>query len=275
LTTTPPEIPAAADPVRLDVKLAELGLARSRSHAVQLIKAGKVLVNATVVTKPARPVEADEIVSILPNEDLAKYVSRGAVKLVRSLDEFGVDPKGKNCLDIGASTGGFTQVLLERGAEHVVALDVGHGQLDPRVAEELRVTNLEGYNIRDLTLEDYSARTGAAELPTLVVSDVSFISLQHVFPAVRLLADAVDGLQFVALIKPQFELGKRVVKSHRGVLQKPKNGEREFSDQAIELVKGYAKDNGFELLKTTPSPIQGEHGNHEVLALFSHSSAAQ
>lgn len=190
-------------PARLDAELVRRGLARSRGRAAELVADGRVRVAGSVVTKPSRPVTDDERLAV--DGDGAEYVSRGAHKLVGALDDLralgaGPDPRGARCLDAGASTGGFTQVLLERGASHVLAVDVGHDQLDPVVASDPRVTVHEGWNVRDLS----PARV--PEPVELLVADLSFISLGLVLePLVSVVAPGGDLL---LLVKPQFEVGR-------------------------------------------------------------------
>lgn len=192
-------------PARLDVELVRRCLARSRRRAADLVAAGRVEVAGAVATKPAQPVAPDEDVRV-HGTDRPEYVSRAAHKLVGALDELArlapgaVDPAGARCLDAGASTGGFTQVLLERGAAHVWAVDVGHDQIAPEVAADPRVTVREGLNVRALTVDD------VGEPVDLVVADLSFISLTVALPA--LLAVTRPGASLLVMVKPQFEVGR-------------------------------------------------------------------
>jgi len=169
-----------ADDARLDAELVRRGLARSRALAVEAIEQGRVTVDGRAVAKPSTRVTEDAALQI---EDEQRYVSRAALKLVAALDAFDVDPAGRLALDVGASTGGFTQVLLERGAREVIALDVGHGQLAPIVRQDPRVRVVEGVNARDLDAGRLAEVAGTTETPTLVVGDLSFISLRQVLPA--------------------------------------------------------------------------------------------
>ena len=161
--------PQGSDAVRADVLLVSLGMAASRDRAQALIEAGQVVVDGAVLTKPARKLKPDVRID-LATPDI-RWVSRGALKLVGGLEAFPqINPQGLNCVDIGASTGGFTEVLLDRGAAHVVAVDVGHGQLNPRLAADARVDSREGVNARDLTADDFAVS------PEMIVCDASFIS---------------------------------------------------------------------------------------------------
>lgn len=241
----------ADGPERLDRALPRLGLARSRSRAAELIAAGAVTLDGAVATKAGARVAPGSRVAIAEPE---RYVSRGARKLVAGLDAFGVDPAGRVALDLGASTGGFTQVLLERGARDVAAVDVGHDQLAPELREDARVRVLEGCNARELDAEALRAGTGLAEPPTLVVADLSFISLRLILPAIARTADAAADL--VLLIKPQFEVGR----VRDGVVTDP-----EQRAEAIRIVLRAAADAGFAALGLAASPIAGGHGNREYL----------
>lgn len=232
---------------RADVVLVEKGFFSSRARAQEAIAAGLVTVNGQVLRKASEAVpENAEITAGQPHP----YVSRGGVKLAAALDAFPIDPRGCVCLDIGASTGGFTEVLLERGAAHVFAVDVGHGQLHPKIAKDARVTNLEGTDARSLSPD---AVPGGADL---LVSDVSFISLKLVLPsAVALLKPRAS---LAVLVKPQFEAGREHVK--KGIVR----------DEAVhravcEDMKAFVASLGFEVLGLVPSPIAGGDGNREFL----------
>ncbi|PJM75164.1 TlyA family RNA methyltransferase [Bifidobacterium simiarum] len=241
---------------RLDAELVERALVQSRSRAQRLVREGRVTVNGRVVTKPAAAVTPYDEITVDRGED---YVSRGAYKLVGAFDVFSplglVSPQGLRCLDIGASTGGFTEVLLRRGATHVVALDVGHGQLAARIADDVRVTDMSGVNIRDVKADDLPWR------PDMIVSDVSFISLTYVIPVIaRIVA---PNTQIVLLVKPQFEVGRE----HLG-----KNGiveHEEYRRAALEKVTACAEEHGLTVRGTADSPISGTHGNHEYLLWLS------
>ena len=241
-------------PDRLDLLLVAAGLVGSRSKAQRLIKAGKVLVDGQIVTKPSYAVGGLGLarISVDKGDD---YVSRGAHKLVGAFERFAAHglpaPRDMDCLDIGASTGGFCDVLLRRGARRVIALDVGHGQLDPRIAADPRIIEMSGVNIRDVVAEDLPFR------PQMVVSDVSFISLTYVIPVIAQIA--ASGAHVVLLVKPQFEVGRSGLDRH-GVVTDPS-----LRKQALETVKQCAQTNGLTCVATAPSPIEGTHGNTEYL----------
>ncbi|KQR31070.1 MULTISPECIES: TlyA family RNA methyltransferase [Curtobacterium] len=244
-----------ATPVRLDALLPARGLARSRTVASKLIQDGRVLVGGRAVLKPSTPVAPDAEIEV---DAADEWVSRAARKLVGALDAFDVDPADRVVLDVGASTGGFTQVLLARGARRVIALDVGHGQLHPTIALDERVAVVEGTNARNLTRADYLALDDAATDTSLVVGDLSFISLRLVLPA---LAEAVPGDEFVLLVKPQFEVGRGGVRE--GIVH-----DAGLRNDALMNVLWAAWDQGLGTSGLTASPIVGTHGNHEYLARF-------
>ena len=237
--------------LRLDELLVQRGLFASRSRARDAIARGAVQVGGVITTKPGQPVRAD--VPIIVDDPAQGYVSRAALKLIAGLDAFALDPSGKLAVDIGASTGGFTQVLLERGASHVLAVDVGHGQLDQRLASNPRVTSLEKTNARDLTSEHLGGRR-----PGFVVSDVSFISLKLALPPVLELAE--DGAHCVLLVKPQFEAGREAI-GKGGLLRNPDDAPR----IAADLEDWLARQPGWRPLGIVPSPIEGGDGNKEFL----------
>lgn len=236
---------------RLDELLVQRGLFASRSRARDAIARGAVRVAGEAVTRPGQPVRGDA--DIVVDDPAQAYVSRAALKLIAGLDAFGFDPMGTLALDIGASTGGFTQVLLERGAVHVLAVDVGHGQMDARVAADPRVTSLEKRNARELTLEHLDGRR-----PDFVVSDVSFISLKLALPPALELA--TQGARCVLLVKPQFEAGREAI-GKGGLLRDPADGPR----IAGELRDWLDVQPGWRALGVVPSPIEGGDGNKEFL----------
>lgn len=244
-----------ADP-RLDAELAARGLARSRTHAAQLIAAGFVTVDGRAQTKPSARVQANQSLEVAVGDH---YVSRAAHKLVAALDGFGIDPNGRLAVDLGASTGGFTQVLLERGARRVLALDVGHDQLDSLLRGDPRVRAVDGINVRYLTAPQLGELTDG-EVPSLVVGDLSFISLELVLPAI---VSAV-GLHadVVLLVKPQFEVGRTGIRE--GIVRSAG-----LRDEAVMGVLWAAWDLGLPTAGVLASPIAGSHGNHEYLAWFS------
>lgn len=238
--------------VRLDALLVERGLAPSRERARALILAGAVRVGSLVAPKAGTLVAADAEVTL--DRPDHPYVSRGGLKLAHALDTFGVACQGRLALDVGASTGGFTDVLLERGARRVVALDVGHAQLDWRLRTDPRVIVLEGVNARHLRVSDLPEDARAFDLVTI---DVSFISLRLVLPAIPpVLAVPAD---VVALVKPQFEAGRDAV-GRGGVVHSP-----EIQAGAVEHVIECARALRFLLRGTCESPITGTAGNREFL----------
>ena len=240
---------ARAERPRLDVLLVERGLAATRERARALVLAGQVLVDGKPVTKAGTAVAPDAAVSLaVPDHP---WVGRGGVKLAHALDMFGLDVNGREALDIGASTGGFTDVLLQRGARRVVALDVGHGQLDWRLRKDPRVVVLEGVNARTLDLADLPGKVG------IVTIDVSFISLRQILP--RIPAVLADEADVVALVKPQFEAGRREVGKH-GLVRDPA-----VQARVVEEVSAAAAAVGLERRGATKSPITGARGNQEFL----------
>jgi 23S rRNA (cytidine1920-2'-O)/16S rRNA (cytidine1409-2'-O)-methyltransferase len=235
---------------RLDRYLVSRGFFSTRARARDAILRGAVEVDGIGVAKPSRQVADDSTIVI---RDAARpYVSRAALKLRHALDHFGVEVKGRLCLDIGASTGGFTQVLLERGARRVIAIDVGHGQLAPVLRDDPRVLLLEGLNARELRAADLPER------PDLLVCDVSFISLKLVLPPA--LALARPGAFLIALIKPQFEAGREAV-AGSGIIR----------DVAIhrnicdEITHWLAAVPGWHVIGLVASPVMGADGNAEFL----------
>ncbi|MCA0433653.1 MAG: TlyA family RNA methyltransferase [Proteobacteria bacterium] len=234
---------------RLDEELVARGLVPSRARAKEAIENGQVMVNGATARKPSQAVVPAADIAI---DDLAtRYVSRAAWKLVHGLDHFGIDVKGRHCLDLGASTGGFTQVLLERAAAHVTAIDVGHGQMDRALAGDARVTLREGINARHLTPGDMPDDV------SLIVCDVSFISLKLALPPVLGLAH--PGTRLLALIKPQFEVGKDAL-GKGGIVRDPALQNRVCLD-----ISDFILQSGWWVLGFTPSPISGGDGNQEFL----------
>ncbi len=234
---------------RLDKLLVERGLVPSRERARLLILAGCVLVNESVVDKVGAQVLRESPVRIR-GEDIP-YVSRGGLKLEKGLDAFGIEPGGRVAIDVGASTGGFTDCLLQRGALRVYAVDVGYGQLAWKLREDPRVISMERTNIRNLAPEDLPER------PDLAVIDASFISLEKVLPST--LALLAPKAEIIALIKPQFEVGKGEV-GKGGVVRDPQK-----QAQAVENVRERACALGCTVLGVTESPILGPKGNREFL----------
>lgn len=235
---------------RLDALLVERGLAESRSRAQALIMAGLVFSGEQRLDKPGQQITADASIEVRGREH--PWVSRGGVKLAHGLDHFAIDPAGLVCLDIGASTGGFTDVLLQRGARRVYAVDVGHGQLDWKLRNDDRVVVLERTNAR------YLSRNEVPEPVALIVCDASFIGLETLLPAP--LALAAPGARLIALIKPQFEVGKDRV-GKRGVVRDP-TLHREVCDRIVDWLESLP---GWGVLGVTESPIRGPEGNVEFL----------
>jgi len=229
---------------RLDVLVTQSGLAESRERAQALILAGKVRVAGETVRRPDRTVGEDAAITV---ESEPGYASRGALKLAPALGRFGVDPSGRVCADIGASTGGFTDVLLRRGAKKVYALDVGRGLLHWRIREDPRVVVIERTNARDL--ESFP------EPVSLVVIDVSFISLEKVLPAIH--AAAPQG-EVVALFKPQFEVGKSEV-GKGGIVR-----DATVIGKALERFRAWCAGNGYGVKAEAPSEVAGAEGNREI-----------
>jgi len=231
-----------ADRQRLDVALAARGLVESRAKAQELIRAGRVLVDGRVVEKPSHKVGAEDELAV---SGPAPYVGRAAEKLLGALEAFAVDPAGRVWADVGASTGGFTQVLLERGARRVYALDVGHGQLHPSLQNDPRVVAMEGVNARHLE--------HLPEPVEGVVMDVSFISATLILPNVyRWL---IAGGEALVLVKPQFELEPGL---HQGVVRDP-----DLRRRALERVRRAAGEIGFRVAGESESPLPGKGGNRE------------
>ncbi|MBK8458600.1 MAG: TlyA family RNA methyltransferase [Phyllobacteriaceae bacterium] len=235
---------------RLDETLVALGIFATRSRARDAILRGAVRVDGRVATKPGATIPADSVLVV--DDPAADYVSRAALKLLAGLDHFSLSPRGCVALDIGASTGGFTQVLLERGAARVFAIDVGHGQIDRRIAADPRVTVIEGLNARDLTPAQLD---GGA--PGFLVCDVSFISLKLALPPA--LALAAPGAKGIFLVKPQFEAGRTNI--GKGGLVDPALGPR----IAADLQAWLDAQPGWRGLGVAPSPIDGGDGNREFL----------
>jgi 23S rRNA (cytidine1920-2'-O)/16S rRNA (cytidine1409-2'-O)-methyltransferase len=237
-------------PARLDVRMVELGLAPSRAQARDLIRRGLVEIAGAVATKPGADVAPDAVIRLSPAA--APHVSRGALKLIAALDHFGFSVQDIVALDIGASTGGFTEVLLERGARRVYAVDVGHGQLHPSLAQDARVVSLEGCDARRLD------RAAVPEPVDAIVADVSFISLTKALPAPMALAR--PGCWLVALVKPQFEAGRAAV-GKGGIVRDP--GARQ---RAVDLVRDcIAAQAGWRVVGVIASPVAGGSGNEEFL----------
>jgi 23S rRNA (cytidine1920-2'-O)/16S rRNA (cytidine1409-2'-O)-methyltransferase len=238
---------------RLDAALAERGLVRSRTVAARLIADGLVTVDGIPVVKASLKVRDDQVLSVAPTDH---YVSRGAHKLIAALDAFEIPVAGRLALDAGASTGGFSQVLLERGVDRVIAVDVGHGQLAAPLRSEPRLSLVEGFNLRYATAASLAGASGVDGRPDLVVADLSFISLATVLPA--LVATAAPGADFVLLIKPQFEVGRTGIRE--GIVHN-----KTLQADAVAGVLWAGWDLGLGTLGLIESPIIGGSGNREFL----------
>lgn len=231
--------------------MVERGLVRSRARAQDMIRRGAVTVDGRVADKPSLEIGQEALIG-LPDTPDVTMVSRGALKLAAALDRFGFDPSGRIALDIGASTGGFTQVLLDRGARRVYAVDVGRDQLDPSLAADLRVVRLEATDARALDDRLVPLR------PAAIVADVSFISLEKALPAA--LGLAAPGAWLAALVKPQFEVGRAGV-GRGGIVR-----DAALRDVAVKRIAAWiGSRGGWRVLGTMPSPIVGGSGNVEYL----------
>lgn len=235
--------------MRLDRRLVQTGAFESRAKAQAAIRAGKVRVDGSVAVKPAEDIPDTAQIEI--EGPAYPYVSRGGVKLAAALDAFGLDPAGRVCLDLGASTGGFTEVLLRRGAARIYAVDVGAGQLHARIAADPRVVNFEKTHAKDLT------RALIPEPPALIVCDVSFISLKKALPPA--LALAAPDARLIALVKPQFEVGPAHI-GKGGIVKDARAAEAARADIACWL-----GGQGWAVTGALDSPILGGDGNREFL----------
>ena len=237
--------------MRIDVYLTSNGFCESRNRAARLIDEGKVVFDGKVVSKASFEVNDGEHTVEITEKD--GFVGRGALKLEGAIEHFSLDVSGKRCIDVGASTGGFTECLLRHGAAHVCAVDSGRGQLHKSLLEDIRVTSVEGFNARALSPDEFG-------IFDMAVMDVSFISQTLIHPA--LCSVLRDGAVFVSLIKPQFEAGKSAL-GKNGIVKKPSDRE-----MAVRRVLESAKACGFEMLDVIRSPIVGGDGNREYLAAF-------
>ncbi len=239
--------------MRLDVFLAENGYFESRSKAQAAVKNGAVTVNGKTAEKYSMDISGSESIEITKKE---RFVSRAGEKLARALDAFGLSPKGMIAVDIGASTGGFTDCLLQNGADFVYAIDVGTAQLAEKLRLDDRVRVMENFNARNAKKSDFGKEID------LIVMDVSFISQTLIYPAC---ADILNkGKNMITLIKPQFEAGKQNI--GKGGIVKDRNGK--IIKEILERIDKEAEENGFKRIDFTDSPIEGGDGNKEYLALF-------
>lgn len=241
---------------RLDAELVSRGIARSRQRAKEMIQAGSISVNGSSITKASAEVSPDDVIESSEEE---LYVGRGALKLEKAAAEFGLDFDGKTCIDIGASTGGFTDLMLSRGAAKVFAVDVGHGQLAEKLRSDPRVVNMEGTDIRTVSAEDLG---GCADIITV---DVSFISLKMILPKVYELLN--ENACAAVLIKPQFEAGRSGI-SKNGIVK-----DRKVHLRVLREIDEFARETGFVCEKYTYSPVKGGSGNIEYLVKLCRSGA--
>ncbi len=239
--------------MRIDVYLASSGIASSRTEAQRFINEGAVSVDGKTVTKASFDVSGVED-KIFVDKSKKQYVSRGGIKLKGAISEFSIDCKGRSCIDIGASSGGFTDCLLQEGADHVIALDSGSGQLVDSIRKDKRVTVIENYNARYMKPEDFEYK------PDLAVMDVSFISATYIMESLyNVLSDSSD---FICLIKPQFEVGRSGL-GKGGIVKDDK-----IRSSAVKKVLDFAESVGFGIKSVVQSPIKGGDGNVEFLAHF-------
>ena len=242
---------------RIDKLLVDLGFAESRTKAQALVMSGVVLVDEKRVEKPSQEFFGNENIRIKGNSPESKYVGRGGLKLEKALKEFHIQPSGYVCLDIGASTGGFTDCLLQNGAKKVYAVDVGTNQLAWKLRSDERVETRENINARFLKPQDF------AENFDLIVMDVSFISVTKILPALPSLLK--EAGKIITLIKPQFEVGRGEV-GKGGIVRDPEKHAR-----TVYEINEYAKEIGLKVLDLIDSPILGAEGNKEFLALYERS----
>jgi len=236
---------------RLDILIFEKGLVKSRNEATALILSRKVKVDNKIVDKAGMQISKDANIEIEKSEN--KFVSRGGLKLLKAITEFKIDLKNKVCLDIGASTGGFTDCMLQHGARKVYAVDVGYGQLDWNLRNDNRVINIEKTNFR------YWTGTEIEDKIDFVSIDVSFISLKKILPNLNNLIKDMNNVFIVALIKPQFEVGREKI-GKNGVVKKD-----EYRQDVVLDIKDFVKNLGFEIIGDCESPIKGPAGNVEYL----------
>lgn len=235
--------------MRIDVYLSEKGYVKSRERAKLLIKAGQVQVNGILVSKPSYDVSEDIKVEIIGEQ--LKYVGRGGLKLEKAVSYFNIELKDRVCIDIGASTGGFTDCMLQNGAEYVYAVDVGHDQLDETLVNDKRVCNMERTNIRDLTKGDFPL------CPSFIATDVSFVSLKQVLPKIKELLP--EKGEAAVLIKPQFEAGKSAI-GKNGIVKDRRTHEKVLAD-----IVSFCFSQQLDAVNLVHSPISGGDGNIEYL----------
>ena len=244
--------------VRVDIALVERGLARSRNQGAALVESGRVLIDGRAARKASQDVADESTLKVLEAVD---YVSRAGHKLASALEHFGaLELTGKVALDVGASTGGFTDVLLRRGVSRVIAIDVGHDQMVPELKENSRVTAIEGFNARELSPETLSAHIGDLPEIEVVVADLSFISLTLVLDAMVSVAPAAD---YVLLVKPQFEVGKKSLTA-KGIVT-----DHRLRAESVMQVLEHASKLGLGVLDIVRSELPGTHGNTEYVLWMS------
>lgn len=243
--------------LRLDKLILQRGLAPSRERAQALVLAGRVLVNEQKVAKAGASVEEEAAIRILGDD--MPYVSRGGLKLARALEYWQIDVRGKVCMDVGASTGGFTDCLLQNGAAEVIAIDTGYGQIDAKLRADPRVRLLEKTNARYLTLEQLWSHGRERQPISLIAMDVSFISAMLVLPAVLKCVRGTGGFELALLVKPQFEVGRENV-GKGGIVR-----DAEAQQMAVERVKAAVEAVGGRDIEVIESPILGAEGNREFL----------
>ena len=236
--------------MRLDLYLAENGFVKSRERAKELIKSGQIIADGVAVTKPSFDVSDDVNIEIIGEQ--LKYVGRGGLKLEKAISEFEINLNGRTCIDIGASTGGFTDCMLQNGAEYVYAVDVGHDQLDDKLKKDPRVCNMERNNIRNLTVDNFPKN------PEFISADVSFVSLTQILPKIKELLPN-EG-EAVVLIKPQFEAGKSAI-GKNGIVK-----DKKIHIKVLEDIISFCFSLELEAVNLIHSPISGGDGNIEYLA---------
>ena len=234
--------------MRLDQFLVSSGLQESRERAKQAIVSNQVLVNGKIINSPSHKVDGSETITF--GEDILTYVSRGALKLKKAIEVFDVDFTDRYVLDIGSSTGGFTEVSLEAKAQHVIALDVGTNILHPRLRENHNITVMENTDFRVVEASKINRAN-------LIVTDVSFISLKHIFPKIK---QVFGNIEIIALFKPQFECGEAIAKKYKGVI-KDKSVHKALLNDFVY----YIHELGYQLTNIDYSPIKGKEGNIEYL----------
>lgn len=244
--------------MRIDVELVNRQLFQSRQKAKEAVLEGKISVNGRVCTKPSADISQEDKIEL--SDDILGFVGRGGLKLEKIADKHKLSFSGRTCMDIGASTGGFTDCMLQRGAEYVYAVDVGSGQLAKKLCDDTRVCNMEKTDIRNVSKDDFERRIDFISI------DVSFISLKLILPKAFELLD--DNGSMAVLIKPQFEAGKSNI-GKNGIVKSPK-----VHEKVLEEIIGFAFQTGFEITDIDYSPVQGGSGNIEYLLLMNKGMSA-